>query len=232
MLKVKEILQHRGFILEILKNPRQRKHIFQWIESKQESYLLKNKLPWLVYDAINYLKIMNLEGKKVFEYGSGGSTLFWLSQNTICVSIEHDPNWYTLLRSQTQPNSLIDYRLVLPKKVETSLERLDPADPNHYISNNVDYYGYSFINYVSEIDTFPDGYFDVVLIDGRARPSCIKHSVRKIKGGGLIILDNSDREYYLRKTNHYFTDFNKLDFCGVAPTINYQIKTSIFIRKM
>ena len=52
--------------------------------------------------------------------------------------------------------------------------------------------------YASVIDRFPDGYFGLVFVDGRSRPSCVKHSIPKIKSGGFLILDDADRNYYKR----------------------------------
>lgn len=49
------------------------------------------------------------------------------------------------------------------------------------------------------IKKFPDNYFDIVLVDGRSRPSCLFHSLNKVKKGGLLVLDNAEREYYLCK---------------------------------
>jgi hypothetical protein len=38
------------------------------------------------------------------------------------------------------------------------------------------------------------------LVDGRARPACLVHGMPKVKVGGLLVLDNSDRDYYLELT--------------------------------
>jgi hypothetical protein len=52
-------------------------------------------------------------------------------------------------------------------------------------------------DYVKSIEDYPDGYFDLVVVDGRARPSCILHSMQKVKVNGILLLDNADRSYYL-----------------------------------
>src|SRR5262249_26730817 len=36
-----------------------------------------NPLPWITYPAIEYLRQLDLSDKAVFEYGCGGSTIFW-----------------------------------------------------------------------------------------------------------------------------------------------------------
>jgi predicted GIY-YIG superfamily endonuclease len=55
---------------------------------------------------------------------------------------------------------------------------------------------YDFVSYVKKIDSYPNEYFDVLVIDGRARPFCLKHGLNKVKPGGYIVYDNLEREYY------------------------------------
>lgn len=40
---------------------------------------------------------------------------------------------------------------------------------------------------------FPNEYFDLILIDGRVRMNCLKNATPKLKVGGVLIFDNSDR---------------------------------------
>lgn len=53
-----------------------------------------NPVPWFCYPAIDYLMRLNLSGKKVFEYGSGSSTLFWDKNADLVLSVEHDRGWF------------------------------------------------------------------------------------------------------------------------------------------
>jgi predicted O-methyltransferase YrrM len=43
------------------------------------------------------------------------------------------------------------------------------------------------------LDQYPDETFDFILIDGSQRGNCAKSAVTKIKSGGYIYLDNSDK---------------------------------------
>ena len=45
-------------------------------------------------------------------------------------------------------------------------------------------------------DRFDDETFDFILVDGRNRVKCFEKSLRLLKKGGVIMLDNSEREYY------------------------------------
>jgi len=195
----------------------------------RENYLLNHRTPWLVFDAIDFMKSVSLEGKRVFEYGSGGSTLFWLKRGAECVSVEHDEQWYGVMRDYLKDATRIDYRLVRP---EAALDpgSADPADPGSYVSDDRAFSGQSFKDYVCQIDEFPDLSFDVVLIDGRARPSCIKHSVPKVKVGGAIILDNAERTYYLAKAKDRLANFERREFFGAGPISQFFTRTEIYER--
>ncbi|HEY4655003.1 MAG TPA: class I SAM-dependent methyltransferase, partial [Cyclobacteriaceae bacterium] len=51
-------------------------------------------------------------------------------------------------------------------------------------------------NYFSFITVFPNGHFDFIFIDGRARIECTLNAIPKLKKGGMLVLDNSDRDRY------------------------------------
>src|SRR5207247_1055934 len=73
---------------------------------------------------------------------------------------------------------------------------IDPGRPEHYVSGNPLYGGYHFRQYACSIDAFPENHFDLVLIDGRARPSCARHSARHVRVGGWVVLDDAVRPHY------------------------------------
>lgn len=219
-----------AFALQLLMDSRQRKHVFRWIMSVQESYLLRHRQPWLVFDAIDYLQSLALAGKRVFEYGSGTSTLFWLDHGAHCVSVEHDPTWAKLILREVGGSKLLDYRFVPPGQMPEGHRTDDPEDPDSYLSSDPRLSGYSFQQYVSQIDAFPDEYFDIVLIDGRARPSCIKHSYRKVRVGGVLIVDNSDRLHYFSRTMQYLEQFARTEFFGAGPINPFMWKTDALER--
>ena len=217
------------FTMFLLRNSSQRKHVFRWLNSLRKDSLLKYRQPWLVFDAIDFLNTLPLKGKKVFEYGSGGSTLFWLNRGSECISIEHDPAWYNTMLPILSGQHGIDYRLVQPELFDTD-ELQDISDPRQYLSADILAEGLSFKNYVRQIDLFPDEFFDIVLIDGRARPACIMHSTIKVRIGGYIIVDNSDRDYYFSKTSASLDNFSRQDFSGAAPLYPQWEHTSVFFR--
>jgi hypothetical protein len=218
-------------LCRILASPGQRKHLLRWLRSRDPNYVLDAEIPWLTFDAVDELLKRLPPNPVVFEYGSGGSTLFWLKHGARCTSIEHDSQWFALIRQRNAHNNeRLDYRLV-PPVAEPGITNRDPADPHSYRSTDPTFTQHTFRNYVQQIDEFPDAYFDIVLIDGRARPSCLMHSVPKVKRGGLLILDNAERDYYLAKTSAHLQSFVRNEFSGVGPTTRTMWRTDFYERQ-
>lgn len=51
-------------------------------------------IPWYSYPAIEYLKQFDFSEKRVFEFGSGNSTIFWAGRSKLVVSVEDDRAWF------------------------------------------------------------------------------------------------------------------------------------------
>lgn len=66
----------------------------------------------------------------------------------------------------------------------------------------------SFEEYVKSIEEYPDESFDLVLVDGRHRSFCIPHAIPKVRPGGYLMLDNSDRRGY-RDAISLMSDFKR-----------------------
>jgi hypothetical protein len=155
--------------------------------------------------------------------------LFWQARGASTVSIEHDPAWFAVVRSRLAVLPTVDYRLIEPQPGSTA-QVSDPSDPEAYLSTDARWRDASFQHYVGAIEDFEDGTFDVVLVDGRARPSCIKHGARKVASGGALILDDSQRPYYLARTREYLQDFVETRFLGSRPAVPEMSATSIFTK--
>jgi len=188
-------------IYYFIKKPLQIKYLYLWVKSKNKSgATIKYQLPWIPFNAICWLDKKLLLNINVFEWGSGGSTLFITKKIKSLVSVEHNKNWYKIMQTKLKNKNLknCSYNLV--------------EDPRLY---------YQFIN------KYPDEFFDIIIIDGIERESCIEQSILKIKKGGYIILDNSERPEYssgIKKLN----EFERKDFCGPGLQNKYFWKTTIF----
>jgi predicted O-methyltransferase YrrM len=151
----------------------------------------------VTYGAIRFLDAHVGRETRVFEFGCGGSTIFFARRAASVVSVEHDAAWAQRVERSIAAKGWTnsDVRVVDLVRADHMVD-CDPADPALYATGDEVYRSCSFKDYASAIDEFPDGHFDAVLIDGRARPSCAKHAARKVMTGGLLILDNAERSYY------------------------------------
>ncbi|HLP36084.1 hypothetical protein [Lacibacter sp.] len=156
------------------------------------------RTPWLVFDAIDFLSNWLRKDMVVFEYGSGGSSLFISDRVNKLYSVEHNEQWFGNVSDAIKTEGIqnIDLRLYRPV-VKINDPKVDCSDPKNYISCMGEFKDLNFETYVKSIAAFPDNYFDLIIVDGRARPSCIQHAMPKVKTGGVLLVDNADRAYYL-----------------------------------
>lgn len=185
-------------------------------------------IPWMAISAIRFLRRKDFSKSKVFEWGSGGSTIFFAMRAQQIISIEHDTEWYhevgALLRNRSISN--VNLKLIEPTSAADSSQ--DAADPNAFASSDERYIGKSFAAYSQHIEEYPKKEFGVVLVDGRARSSCLAKAIPHVQSGGLLVLDNSDREYYLEQTLPLLNSWKRYDFMGPVPfSLNFS-KTSIW----
>ena len=61
-------------------------------------------LPWITYPAIEFLKQLDLSDKRVFEYGCGGSTVFWSRVARQVESVEHNETFCREIWPALPPN--------------------------------------------------------------------------------------------------------------------------------
>lgn len=163
---------------------------------------LNISLPWISFSSFDFLQSVIGTDFKVFEYGSGGSTLFFLNRVNELISVEHDLEWKKNVEQKINKRLLKgkhEYFFVPPINKQVSLIEASSAQFEEFRNSD-------FIDYVAIIDKYDDNYFDLIVIDGRARPSCLKKSVTKVKPGGYILFDNSERAQYqevLTLFNHW-----------------------------
>lgn len=214
-------------ILFFILNLNYLKYYSNWHKTKKIKLLNPNagtldiNLPWITYGAMNWLNRHLSKNFIIFEYGSGGSTIYFLKKCKKVVSIEHDKKWFTLVSKTINRLKLknIKYNLIKPQKVnkETS---------SRYISKNFDK-NFIFENYVNSIGKYKDKSFDLVLVDGRCRVECIRRAISKIKRGGYLILDNAERDEY-KDGKELLSKYKRYEFFGFGPYLDTFWKTIIW----
>lgn len=212
-----------------------------WIALQDpESSPLHDEIPWISIPAIKFIEGKINPSMTIFEYGSGGSTLFFARKAKSVISIEHDHGWFESVSGAMKNKGVnnCNYCLIEPEKFGISLSEEElyqkASDPVQYTSLsliNREYRGKNFKKYVSSIDQYPSSYFDFILIDGRSRPSCFMHAMNKVKKGGYIIWDNTDQKHYLSVVNSISKiEYRRSDFPGPTPYANCFTLTSLWER--
>lgn len=129
-----------------------------------------NDLPWIPFAATRFIEKMILRpDSRVFEYGSGGSTVWLAGRCGFLVTVENRAGLY--------------------EEVEKKLIELDRMNNVEYLLRSKGPRG--FRPYIDAIDDYEED-FDVVFVDGRERAACMTKAKPRIKPGGYLILDNPD----------------------------------------
>lgn len=205
-----------AWIRLLLANPKSIRFFIPWVASlKSDRNPLKDKNIWIPFEAKRWLESFLTQNMSVFEYGSGGSSIFISKRVKKLISVEHDGDWYQSISQILKESNIsnCEYLLVEP---EPNHRQSNFMDPKSYASGSPEYKNMSFEKFAKSIESFPDESFDLVFIDGRARPSCILHALSKVCPGGFLMLDDSEREEYLMG-KHLLVDWEQTDFFGPGP---------------
>lgn len=221
MKKIKKMFFQLSYFLNIKKIH----YFFYWIKSFviKNGFVVKN-IPWITFESKMIIdKIINKDFV-IFEWGSGGSTIYFSGLVKGVISVEHDKEWFLNVKNEIEKQNIgnCDYLLIEPE-----INNSDSSLENIFISDNTKYLGMNFKKYCDAINSYPDNYFDLIFVDGRARNGCIKNAISKLKKGGYLILDNSERSSYDIGRN-MLKGFEKKKFYGPGPFNLSFWETSIF----
>jgi hypothetical protein len=192
---------------------------------------MTDEVPWLTYEAIDFLNRYLNKSMHVFEFGGGGSTVYFAKNAGQVVTVEHDADWFRDMSVAIAKKGVTNWNGNLVTAEDGGSGSI--ADPDAYVSDDENFQGKNFKKYASFIDQFENESFDIIVVDGRARPSCTKHAIPKLKKGGWLIIDNSDREYYFTA----FRDILEKQFevvsnqKGPAPYCTWFTQTGIWRKK-
>lgn len=165
--------------------------------------------PWIVPEAVKFLEKTIKQDWKIFEFGSGWSTIFYAERAEMVVSLEHDPSWYDRIRKQ-----LLERKITTCDLQKVKLELFSRA-----------------------IEKFEDNSFNLIVIDSheeedlRERLSCMAAAKPKIVPGGYLMLDDSDRPEYGEAAT-LLPGWTKIRFVGVKPFPLHAVETTFFRRPL
>jgi hypothetical protein len=150
------------------------------------------------YSVIFALHSLIKKDFKIFETGSGGSSLFFLDRCRKLVSLEHDKKWIKKMNLLNTKVSINKSWTLIHRNLHSNSQ--SSSSP-----------------YLEYLDTLENSTFDLVSIDGRLRSQSLKILSIKIKSGGYILLDNSDRKEYSEGIQFlYNLNFKKTLFRGLC----------------
>lgn len=185
---------------------RSAQHQLGWFKSAWKNSSVDkagNPIPWLTYPAIHFLESRSsaLKQADVFEFGSGNSTFWWAKKCSSVTSVEYYDKWFEKMKTQ------------LPKKVELLFRE----------NNSTHDFGNAILEDKKK--------YDIIMVDGRDRVSCAVNAAERLKKGGVIVWDNSERPRYQKGVKKLLAlGFKQIEFFGPVPIDNKLEITSIFYK--
>ena len=179
----------------------------------------KLDVPWWTYKAIDEVEawLSPRAGVRVFEWGSGASTI-WLAKRASEVhSVEHHADFGRMIQEQ------------LAETPHATLDIVEPEPSEHpEIGSAKEGHGkLDFTRYVRHIDSV-GGTFDLIVIDGRAREACLLAALPHLADDGIIVFDNTMRRRYRKAIAAAPVVERALR--GLTPTLPYPDQTSIITK--
>ncbi|HWJ81280.1 MAG TPA: class I SAM-dependent methyltransferase [Nocardioides sp.] len=178
--------------------------------------LARLDVPWWTFDSAEEVAAF-LDGRpeaRVFEWGSGASTLWLAARSGSVHSVEHHAGWARSLG----PRLPAHVTLTVVEPTESPAAAVGSRKPGHA--------GLDFAAYVAAIDAV-DGLFDVIVIDGRAREACLERAVDRLAPDGIIVFDNVDRQRYVDAIEAQGARLAVAMTRGLTPALPYPTRTAI-----
>lgn len=159
-----------------------------------------NPIPWYSYSFIKFLQPRLKKEFKVFEYGSGNSTL-WFSRYVKSVkAVEHDNNWYEKVKTKLPANAELVY-----KEVENK-------------------------NYAKEVSTSGSKYDIIIIDGVDRNNCVYESINSLPQNGVLIFDNSEREEYKESVEYLFSKGFKKVDFWGMCPVTPINTCTSVFYK--
>jgi hypothetical protein len=191
---------------------------------------ITDQIPWVTYGARGWLDRYLRRDMNVFEWGSGGSTIYVAKRVRSLTSIEHDAQWFGEVQLALREADIrnCNHILVPPDLIQDPT--VDWSIPGNYRSTSPGSESLSFSDYCRAIERSDTQKYDLIIIDGRARVSCAFHALRRAAASAALLLDNSDRPQYDLIRQMMTEDWTRKNFPGLAPYSNETTATTAWIR--
>jgi predicted O-methyltransferase YrrM len=186
--------------------------------------LVELDIPWWTYGAIDAVgeHLQALGGQaRVFEFGSGASTV-WLGRRSASVySVEHDDSFADVMRRVLVEAKVMDTVSLIEAPPKRSRDpEVRSGRPGE---DELDFAGY--VDALAKVG----GQFDVICIDGRARVACALASLPHLAPHGILVWDDSQRPRYAEGMRR--TGLKVHRFRGFAPSLPYPRETALLTHR-
>ena len=172
------------------------------------------EIPWVSFRALDFLRKFVRRDHRVFEYGGGGSTLWFARRTRSVLTMESHPDWHRTLTAklaaQGLTNATCEYH---------ALSGDMPAQFEHD----------AFFRRIES------GMWDIILVDcycgysasryGFTRPFALELAFRQLNPGGVIVLDDS---WMFQEFLGPRPGWRIVDFVGPGPCRYGVTSTAIF----
>jgi SAM-dependent methyltransferase len=162
--------------------------------------------PWIVPASIGWLRRRIRSDWSVLELGSGRSTVWFAGRAGQVISVEDNEYWYPRTKKRLEQVGMANVDL-----------RLRPVE-----------------DFPREVAALPDASFDLVVVDFLEAPEvtridCIRPAREKVRPGGYLLLDDSDRPGYA-EAFELLSGWRFRQFSGVKDEWPEACETGIFER--
>ena len=197
-----------------------RSRIGLWVRSQLSVYdvtdFMRLDLPWWTLNAVTLVDefLQARPHARVFEWGSGASTIWLEKRAAEVISVENDERWHEMMSSYVGPTTTLWHTDAPPAE--------EPRIPSRWWGHR----GRDFFDYVHAIDN-AEGQFDLIVIDGRARTACLDKAISRLTPDGMVVFDNTNRPRYreaLARTRGRLDEFVTR---GMTPSLPYSTTTSL-----
>ncbi|RMB57952.1 class I SAM-dependent methyltransferase [Dokdonia sinensis] len=197
----------------------------RYIVNRMRNFFFEKRhkdLPWITPEAIAILDEMLTKEDVGVEFGSGKSTAWYAKRMKHLTSVEDHEGWYNAVKKQFETLGLnnVDY---LFKSAQGQPEQSD---------------------YCKVMNDFEKNSLDFIVVDGKHRDILALEAIDKLKVGGVLLLDDSQRylahttvaPYAVGDTASNMTDNwknfqNRIKAWRMIWTSNGVSDTAIFIKK-
>ncbi|HTQ06069.1 MAG TPA: hypothetical protein VMI54_19540 [Polyangiaceae bacterium] len=177
-------------------------------------------LPWISWPCIDWLERQALTGRRVFEYGGGGSTLYFLARGCRVSTVENSEPWAARIRDTVGATLGTEALARLTLTLVAMPEHPRAAD--RALAND----------YVNALGAGSE--FDVILVDGAdgelgLRMECLTRAREHLSPSGFVLLDDAWRTDYARSLE-ILRGFERTVFEGAGPARWGVTRTDVFER--